>query len=455
MRVAFRHAVSVPTPRPNASRLTVGRSVPSPSGMGFVRRAGLAAALAAAPLGLAYRFALAYRARAGYPRQHPPAVTPGRPRAARSRRPTVRSGDIELPAWFIPARGGQPGPGRRPRPRLGVRPRPDAAERRLPPRRRVPLPDDRRPRPRRQPARDAADQRRRVRARRAGDLRGACSPARRSPVGAVVGHSMGAIGAILAGGRGPTRRRRRRHVRPGRSAPADPPDVPPRPPADPGRHRLSARLADDAGLPRAARPPRRGGLARPRPSPATAARSCSPTATPTRSSRRRTWTAWPRPRARTPDRRTPRRSRRWSCPAASTRGCTRTRPIGRPSPASWPRPSAGRSHPTEAAAIAAATPAERIPDGEHRFAAVERHARRLPGPGRRRPTGCAARHRPDPGARRGRRSLSSSSAGYCQRNLPAAIPKHTTSQPRSTAAHTYSGANAAPPTITWRSASAR
>jgi alpha-beta hydrolase superfamily lysophospholipase len=78
--------------------------------MGSVRRAGLAAAVAAAPLGLAYRFALAYRARAGYPRQHPPQVTPadlGLPFEAT----TVRSGDVDLPAWFIPARGGQPGPG--------------------------------------------------------------------------------------------------------------------------------------------------------------------------------------------------------------------------------------------------------------------------------------------------------------------------------------------------------
>ena len=49
----------------------------SPWGMGLVRRAGVLAALAAAPLGLAYRFALVYRQRAGYPRQHLPAVTPG------------------------------------------------------------------------------------------------------------------------------------------------------------------------------------------------------------------------------------------------------------------------------------------------------------------------------------------------------------------------------------------
>ena len=78
--------------------------------MGIVRRAGLAAALTAAPFGLAYRFALAYRARAGYPRRMPPQVTP----AARGLpfEPTVVPVDgLELPAWFIPARGGAAGPG--------------------------------------------------------------------------------------------------------------------------------------------------------------------------------------------------------------------------------------------------------------------------------------------------------------------------------------------------------
>jgi alpha-beta hydrolase superfamily lysophospholipase len=78
--------------------------------MGIVRRAGLLAALAAAPLGLAYRFALVYRARAGYPRQHLPTLTPG-DLGLPFESTVVRSGDLELPAWFIPARGGQPGPG--------------------------------------------------------------------------------------------------------------------------------------------------------------------------------------------------------------------------------------------------------------------------------------------------------------------------------------------------------
>lgn len=110
MRIALGHPPSVRLDRPKSGRLTGSAPVASPLRMGLVRRAGLAAALAAAPLGLAYRFALVYRARAGYPRQRPPTTTPadlGLPFETI----TVRSGDIELPAWFIPARGGQPGPG--------------------------------------------------------------------------------------------------------------------------------------------------------------------------------------------------------------------------------------------------------------------------------------------------------------------------------------------------------
>lgn len=84
-------------------------AVPYPD-MGRIRRVGLAAAMAAAPVGLAYRFALAYRVRAGYPRRSPPLITPadlGLPFEAT----VVESDGLKLPAWFIPARGGAPGPG--------------------------------------------------------------------------------------------------------------------------------------------------------------------------------------------------------------------------------------------------------------------------------------------------------------------------------------------------------
>lgn len=78
--------------------------------MGIGRRIGIAAAIVAAQVGLAYRFALAYRVRAGYPRRYPPRITPadlGLPFEPLS----VASNGLSLPAWFIPARGGLPGPG--------------------------------------------------------------------------------------------------------------------------------------------------------------------------------------------------------------------------------------------------------------------------------------------------------------------------------------------------------
>ena len=84
--------------------------MPSPTLVTSLRRSGLAIAAAAAPIGLAYRFALAYRVRAGYPRRNPPMLDPsalGLPFETT----VVESAGVQLPAWFIPARDGQPGPG--------------------------------------------------------------------------------------------------------------------------------------------------------------------------------------------------------------------------------------------------------------------------------------------------------------------------------------------------------
>ncbi|MEA2611483.1 MAG: uncharacterized protein QOG32_1209 [Chloroflexota bacterium] len=78
--------------------------------MGNLRRVGIAAAATIAPLGLAYRFALAYRVRAGFPRRNPPGITPaemGLPYESLD----IGSAGLSLPAWFIPARDGLPGPG--------------------------------------------------------------------------------------------------------------------------------------------------------------------------------------------------------------------------------------------------------------------------------------------------------------------------------------------------------
>src|SRR3970040_1949286 len=75
-----------------------------------VRRAGVAAAVAVAPFAFAWRFAHVYRTRAGFPRQHPPTFDPaalGLPFEA----VTVATPDgLALPAWWIPARFGEPGP---------------------------------------------------------------------------------------------------------------------------------------------------------------------------------------------------------------------------------------------------------------------------------------------------------------------------------------------------------
>ncbi|MEW6226026.1 MAG: alpha/beta fold hydrolase [Chloroflexota bacterium] len=74
------------------------------------RRAGLLAALAALPFAAAYRFALVYRVRAGYPRRHPPAWTPDAVGLAYERVDVPTDDGLVLPGWFIPA-GADPAPG--------------------------------------------------------------------------------------------------------------------------------------------------------------------------------------------------------------------------------------------------------------------------------------------------------------------------------------------------------
>lgn len=78
--------------------------------MSRLRRAGFAAALAALPVALAYRFALVYRVRAGYPQQHPPRYTPADLGLPFQTTHVTTPDGLALPAWFIPA-GPEPGPG--------------------------------------------------------------------------------------------------------------------------------------------------------------------------------------------------------------------------------------------------------------------------------------------------------------------------------------------------------
>jgi alpha-beta hydrolase superfamily lysophospholipase len=76
---------------------------------GAGRRTATAAAVAAAPLALAWQFAHVYRDRAGYPRPRPPRHDPselGLPFETVE----VPSATGTLPAWWIPACGGAPGP---------------------------------------------------------------------------------------------------------------------------------------------------------------------------------------------------------------------------------------------------------------------------------------------------------------------------------------------------------
>jgi uncharacterized protein len=73
------------------------------------RRAGILAAIATLPFALAYRFALVYRVRAGYPHRHPPAWTPDAVDLPYEEIEVPSSGGLRLPGWFLPA-----GPARRP-----------------------------------------------------------------------------------------------------------------------------------------------------------------------------------------------------------------------------------------------------------------------------------------------------------------------------------------------------
>lgn len=74
------------------------------------RRAGVAAAVAALPVVLAYRFARVYRVRAGYPRRHAPLWTPRALGMAFEDVEVPTADGLALKAWFMPA-GDAPAPG--------------------------------------------------------------------------------------------------------------------------------------------------------------------------------------------------------------------------------------------------------------------------------------------------------------------------------------------------------
>jgi alpha-beta hydrolase superfamily lysophospholipase len=117
-RIAFGHVESVVPPdrRPGGPSdrgpcLTVARVVRSPVFVPKLRRAVIATTLATAPFALAYRFALIYRHRAGQPRRHVPLVTPAEFGLTYESIDVPTDDANDLKGWFIPARGSAPGPG--------------------------------------------------------------------------------------------------------------------------------------------------------------------------------------------------------------------------------------------------------------------------------------------------------------------------------------------------------
>ena len=82
----------------------------SPVGVSRLPRAGVVAVLATLPLALAYRFALIYRVRAGYPHRHPPVWTPKVVGLAWEDVEVPTDGGPVLPGWLIGAgTGNAPG----------------------------------------------------------------------------------------------------------------------------------------------------------------------------------------------------------------------------------------------------------------------------------------------------------------------------------------------------------
>ncbi len=67
------------------------------------RRAGIIAAAAAIPFALAYRFALVYRVRAGYPKRHAPATTPAAVGLVWEDAEVPTADGLRLRGWYMPA----------------------------------------------------------------------------------------------------------------------------------------------------------------------------------------------------------------------------------------------------------------------------------------------------------------------------------------------------------------
>ena len=264
------------------------------------RRAGLLAALATLPFAAAYRFALVYRVRAGYPKRFPPAHDPSSLGLPFEALDIPTHDGLRLPAWWIPA-GPDPAPGV-----VLIHGWESARDRTLPHAQVLHaigmhvLTIDVRGHGANGPE---------VLPMSVGeyalDARAAVAALRDRPevttIG-ILGHSMGAAGSLVAAASDPDV-----DAVIALAAPADPCRLTrqtfrlARLPI-PGVARVAARLAHDPRLPPAARPHGRVRVREPRGPRRSASRCCSSTARTTGSCRSRTWAGSPRiRRAARPD----------------------------------------------------------------------------------------------------------------------------------------------------------
>lgn len=111
MGIACRHGSSLSAGSRPGAALDRSSGRPSHRPVTTLRRAGILAAIAAAPFALAYRFAILYRSRAGHPAPRPPQLTPADLGMPFEEVAVPTTDGLTLPGWFIPADGGRVGPG--------------------------------------------------------------------------------------------------------------------------------------------------------------------------------------------------------------------------------------------------------------------------------------------------------------------------------------------------------
>ena len=109
--IACRHGSSLSAGGRPGAALDRPTGRPSHTSVTTLRRAGILAAITAAPLALAYRFAILYRGRAGHPTPRPPQLTPADLGMPFEEVAVPTTDGLTLPGWFIPADGGRLGPG--------------------------------------------------------------------------------------------------------------------------------------------------------------------------------------------------------------------------------------------------------------------------------------------------------------------------------------------------------